>query len=555
MAGEIDRILALPVKANKKPPDLTRNFRKRGGAMTLRPVQSEILYEAAHSNGLLGLVGVGEGKTLASMLLPHVIKREDGSPVVRPLLLIPAAMRAQCIHDWQVYQEHFLLPASLMVRSYEEISNNTSMLRQLQPDLIICDEAHKLRNLDASRTKRVSRYMRSQKPRFVALSGTLTATTVKDFAHLAKWALDDGSPLPNRLTYLNSWAACLDRDGRASPGDKMAMTRLIKKFGGDAREAFQKRLETTRGVVLSKNTGPPCSLIIDVRKPEPDDKIEEYLDQLDQTWTTPGGEELDSALSFTRACRQIACGFYYVWKWKDDIVDEPWLEARAEWNRAVRRTLAKAGEGYDSPSLLAAACQRLLEGEPERLPRSLVQAYQNWLPQKDKPLPPVAARWFSDSFINEVRAAVETSSEPPIIWYGHQAVAMRLQRALGFPVFGPGKEASEELVKLTHPTPIIASLSAHATGKNLQMFGDAIFAHPLSDGARYEQALGRHHRQGQKRDEVTSTVFAHRIFDKAFQQAQNSAAYIEETTGLPQRLRYANYRSRETKDEADSELS
>ena len=82
------------------------------------------------------------------------------------------------------------------------------------------------------------------------------------------------------------------------------------------------------------------------------------------------------------------------------------------------------------------------------------------------------------------------------------------------------------------------------------MFGHSIFAHPLSDGARYEQALGRHHRQGQRRDEVTSTVFAHRIFDKAFHQAQNSAEYIEETTGLPQRLRYASYQTLEESDES-----
>jgi hypothetical protein len=325
---------------------------------------------------------------------------------------------------------------------------------------------------------------------------------------------------------------------------------MVKTFGGDAREAFQKRLETTTGVVLSKNEGPPCSLIIDIRKPDRDPKIENYLDQIRDTWTTPGGEELDSALSFTRACRQIACGFYYVWKWKNGVVDEEWLDARSEWNRAVRRVLSKAGEGYDSPSLLGAACERLLAGEPERLPKSLIVAYQKWLPQKDKPLPPVAARWFSDTFINQIKDAVDAREEPPIIWYGHQAVALRLHKSTGYPIFGPGTDASERLVKLTQPTPIIASLSAHATGKNLQMFGHSIFAHPLSDGARYEQALGRHHRQGQRRDEVTSTVFAHRIFDKAFHQAQNSAEYIEETTGLPQRLRYASYQTLEESDES-----
>jgi hypothetical protein len=223
-------------------------------------------------------------------------------------------------------------------------------------------------------------------------------------------------------------------------------------------------------------------------------------------------------------------------------VDEEWLEARANWNRAVRKTLERAGEGYDSPALLYNACERLFAGHDESLPRSLVEAYQEWIPHKDKPLPPVAARWVSDYFIRETAKLASQSQEPPIIWYGHQAVALKLHRLTGYPVFGPGNDASEALVQLKRAQPIIASLSAHATGKNLQLFGRSIFAHPLSDGARYEQALGRHHRSGQTRDEVYSTVFAHRVFDKSLVQAQKSAAYIEETTGMHQRLVYANYR-------------
>ena len=504
--------------------------------MTLRPIQNQMLYQAHKAQGLLGLVGVGEGKTLASMLMPHVIKGTR-----RPLLLIPASMRQQCIHDWGVYNSHFILPETMMVRSYEELSTNARLLTELAPDLIICDEAHKLRNFTASRTKRVQRYMQRNKPNFIALSGTLTSTSLEDFAHLAKWTLGEMSPVPSRKTFIYSWSACLDRDGKPTKADKLSMARLVSKFGGNEREAFQSRLEKSLGVVISKNEGPPCSLVLQMRYPEKCPKVEKYLTQMQKTWTTPAGEELESALAYVRAARQIACGFYYVWKWKNNIPDVEWLEARAKWHRAVRRVLEKAGEGYDSPALLERACERLLAGENERLPKYLVQAYVEWLPQKPKPLPPVAARWISDYLVDDVAKFVEQADEPPIVWYGHQAVAMRLRRKTGLPVFGPGKDASEQLLGISKAQPIIASLSAHSQGKNLQTWGNAIFAHPLSDGARYEQALGRHHRTGQKRDEVYSTIYGHDVFDKAFRQARRSAKYIEETTGMNQRLQYASY--------------
>lgn len=534
--SDIDRILALPEVDTTQAPDLTKNFRRRGGGMNLREVQNRILYQAHKAQGLLGLVGVGEGKTLASFLLPHVF-----SSCSRPLLLVPASMREQCIHDWGMYGRHFLLPSTMFVRSYELLSSNSRLLSQIQPDIIIADEAHKLRNLSASRTKRVARYIKKASPKFVALSGTLTSTSLEDFSHLARWSLGEKSPIPTRKTYIMSWSQCLDRDGRPNLADKLSMKKLREKFGGSEREAFQSRLEKSQGVIISKNSGPPCSLVLNLSKPPVDEKISGFISKMQKTWTTPGGEELDSALAFVRAARQLACGFYYVWKWKDGIVDEDWLEARAKWNRSVRRTLERAGEGYDSPGLLARACERLLQGSPEKLPKYLVKAWVEWLPHKDKPLPPVAARWVSNSFIDHVAKLASQQTDPPIIWYGHQAVALRLARQTGFPIFGSGPEASERLLKVQRPEPIIASLASHSQGKNLQMFGNAIFAHPLSDGARYEQALGRHHRTGQKREEVYATIFDHKIFDKALVQAKKSAAYIQETTGMQQRLIYASY--------------
>ena len=108
--------------------------------MTLRPIQNEMLWQASVAKGLMGLVGVGEGKTLASFLMPRVLKAE------RPLLLLPASMRLQAQADWVDYGKHFHLPPHMEMRSYEEISTQPGLLRALQPDLIVADEVHKLKN-------------------------------------------------------------------------------------------------------------------------------------------------------------------------------------------------------------------------------------------------------------------------------------------------------------------------------------------------------------------------------------------------------------------------
>ena len=71
--SEVQRIVNLSSKVSSFP-DMTGKFKKPEGEMNLRPIQSEILYRTYVSQGLLALVGVGEGKTLSSFLLPHVLK-------------------------------------------------------------------------------------------------------------------------------------------------------------------------------------------------------------------------------------------------------------------------------------------------------------------------------------------------------------------------------------------------------------------------------------------------------------------------------------------------
>jgi hypothetical protein len=63
----------------------------------------------------------------------------------------------------------------------------------------------------------------------------------------------------------------------------------------------------------------------------------------------------------------------------------------------------------------------------------------------------------------------------------------------------------------------------------------------LSDGARWEQLLGRSHRHGQKRKVVKVTVPTYSEFSVALASARQSANYIEQSTGLKQRLLSADW--------------
>jgi len=533
---DVDRILALPGKSPEV--DLTARFKRRGGRLDLWAVQSQILLEAHQAQGLIGFVPVGAGKTLGFFLLPWVLGAE------RPLLLIPASMRVQCIADWAYYGKHFKLPKTLYVRSYQELSVRPKMLNQLRPDLILCDECQKLGNPESTRTGRVSRYMRAQKPLFVGMSGTMTANSVEDFDHLMRWALRDKTPLPLNGSVRRSWVTCLSRTGKPTKRDVRSMKRLMDRYSvATPREAFAQRLGDCRGIVRIADASPPCRLTLHARKDvDVPDVIQAALTRLEEFWATPTGDELDSVLSYLSVQSQLACGFHYVWDWPGGVVDHAWLEARNAWYKAVRYFLHREVEGLDSRGLVRAACERLIQGDRSvRLPKSLVQAYLQWRPQLHKDKPPLKARWLSDYLIDDLGKWIADQSDPPIIWYGHSAFGARASRKLGIPQVTGGDAAAEYLLKTTKPHAALLSIKAHHAGKNLQVWGNQIVAHCLPTGAIWEQMIGRTHREKQLRDEVLATYYDFGPFMETFLAARVGARYIQETTGQRQRLNYADY--------------
>lgn len=538
--------------------DLTFKFRKPGGTWSLRPLQNRAIYEAGMAGGALILLPVGEGKTLVSLLVGEELEAR------KILLLVPANLKIQLLEeDIPKYGQHFNIPKlgeRLFIHSHNALSDprtGPELLKQTQPDLIIIDEAHRFRYKNTTRVGRMAMYLRDHpNTRVVLLSGTLTNSSLKDYGHMAWWALGLRSPLPIDTETLAEWAGAIDPP---KPGDFPIGPGVLKKFcigDEDVRLGFQRRLTGTVGVVNAPNTRLGVDLVVNERTVDVPQKIEELLDRVNKAWCRPDGEEFEDVLTKHRMLRQLSCGFWYKWDWPHGIVDTEWLEARRAMHKRIRERLKFHTPGMDSPFLLFAAAERgrlWKEGKLHEKPASMwlekdgspIQEYMVWRNVKDRDPPPTIPVWEDDFLVNE---AVQWGKESPgIIWYLHRTMGEEIAKRGGFPLYGPGEKAGAGLIKENaqakegRPRTVVASLKAHGTGKNLQGWNRMLFVECMSNGATWEQALGRSHRQGQDANEVRADVFLHTTpMQEAFASALRQAKYIESTLGQAQKLNYAS---------------
>jgi hypothetical protein len=496
--ADFKRILNLPRRAIESfNLDMTELYRRPGGTMTLRFIQSAALYEAPRVGGLIGPIAVGGGKTIILLLLPRAFNAK------RPILLVKPDLKDQLVKvDWPNYGKHFVLPDNAMIVTYSQLSTagGADILDRVQPDLIVADEVHCLKNKDAARTKRFLRYMKAHpETRFCGLSGSITNRSVRDFAHLSELALREGSPLPLTWSDLEEWALALDPVPEGMPEPPPGALLDFCAPGENAREGFRRRLAETPGVIASGDAGEGMSLrvrgITDVEIPA---VVQEALAELRKKWVTPDGEELEDVMALARSAKQLSQGFYYIWDWPDGKVDEEWLEARRQWHRAIREVLKhRSRPGLDSPLFVARAAAR---GE---LRPDEIQAYEAWAAVKHRPKPPTIPVWISDFLLLDVPNRIQKG----VIWYQHTAVGRRAAELLDLPLFEGGDDSAKILS--TKAPLIIASINAHKEGKNLQRYHHGLVLSTPSDGITWQQMLGRMHRSGQLADEVIFDVYQH----------------------------------------------
>jgi len=502
---------------------LTIHLRTANGSMELWAIQAAGLREIYEVGGLFGPMAVSAGKTLITLLAPVLLEAE------RPLLVVPAALREQTNRFViPAMAEHWRLHPSLTIVGYTELSleKNAMFLVKHRPDLIIADECHRLKNKQAGRTKRFIRYMREYpETRFVALSGTVTNRSIKDYAHILRWCLGERTPLPESWRELSQWADALDV---LKPGEEPSPAGALEAWAveGNVRHGYRDRLVQTPGVIATKEGELGVSLQILNRRPAVPDHVAGLINTMRNKWVTPYGEEITEAVELWRHVRELACGFYYRWEPPPPI---EWLLARKGWKTYVRNTLLHNRRNLDTELQVwneAAGAKR----PPEE--------WVKWEAIKHTYEPNTVAEWVSDYAIADATEWFEEVGG--IVWTEHRVFGTELAMVSGYPYFGAGPKANVGI--LEHKGPCIASIRAHSEGKNLQHHHHAnLIVAPPSSGKTWEQLLGRTHRHGQQAEEVTAEVYTqvHELV-ASFRQAVRDARYLEHTLGSRQKLLYAD---------------
>lgn len=526
---------------------------------TLRLAQAWALYEIGLKDGLLGPIGVGHGKTMLDLLSPLAF-----SACRTAVLLVPPGLVTQLIADYDLISNHFHMPSIVVhaakpfanrvpgapvlhVYPYSRLSNAgaTVFLEKLEPDVVIADEVHNLRHADAVRTARVLRFFAGHPDcRFSGWSGSMTDSSVRDYAHISALALRDGSPLPLDREVVEDWARALDpEENPAPPGALLGMC----EPGEHVYAGFHRRLVGTLGVVATSEPSVECALEIDERKapPVPAD-VASALGDLRADWTRPDGEILVDALSVNRCALELACGLYYRWRFprkESRRVIEEWFEARKEWKSELRYKLQQRKPHLDSPQLCYNAAGRAWRhpDHPENpeLPLWCATTWPRWRAAKDTVKPAPEAVRLDDFLARD--AADWALSNRGIVWYMRSAFGAWVAELSGLPMHGGGPNAGALIKKERGDRSIIASIKSHGTGRDgLQfIFRDQLVANPSSSNSEWEQLLGRTHRAGQRATSVHASFYRHTTeMAKHVNTALRRAYYVGTTMGQDQRIRF-----------------
>lgn len=511
---------------------LSSELRVRGSTATLRPIQAIAIAEAVDAGGLLGVLGVGSGKTLVSLIAPLMMG------CARPVLIVPAALRAKTEQDRRLWERELRLHPAIRVISYESLQHpdHADDLSMLAPDCLICDEAHRLKHTTSARTKRVLRYLYAHPTcRLIVLSGSSTSSSLLDYEHLVRFALPGACPVPRHRAETERWAAALDADtpewDRPSPRALLALSPPTDDEAGadeltTARRRYSRRLRDTRGVVISHDVRVRASLEIrglDVVCPP---AIRGALTELERTWRTPTGDELRYALEVWRYGRELSMGFFGRW---EPAPPAEWLAARAAWALFMRGKLACDSPAYDSPARVALA-----------FPDSCELA--RWREVRDSydPKAHTVIEWIDDTI---ARRAADwlADPDPGIVWTEHVALGRRVAELAGVPYLGGGDESAEAILNIHGP--FVTSIQARSEGVNLQdRYARNLICSAPASAVSWEQLLGRTYREGQDRARVLVDLCLHSApLCGSLATALRRAQYIQDTKEIPQRLLLAHY--------------
>ena len=397
VAEEVDRILSMPVCEEARCPDPVGygagflSPHTPDPDFRLWPTQIDALWTFETYGGLLGAISVGRGKAFTAILAasrairsrkhyrvviivpPDVFSQFTlrDLPRARQLFNLQGLPYRVCTGSWEQRRRIAKEPGSAVyVYAYSSISTKTGFdeLKAIRATCYIMDEAQKLANPKSARTKRWQTALKELEAdgvvqwgnammgsdkvtamECVALSGTLTKKSVRDYAHLAARCLGTMSPAPIREMAVRIFSQALDSEANGSilsdqdarvlrrfidwvKTQPVDITVLTKREGESDMEfatrqrvgltlqemirlSYMYRLRTSPGVISTEGQGVDSSLLIRWIEPDrPDDEQTREMVSLMQKVVvkqeTPSGDVIDYGMHQFKWLWEISSGFY-----------------------------------------------------------------------------------------------------------------------------------------------------------------------------------------------------------------------------------------------------
>jgi hypothetical protein len=641
---EVLRILELPFIKNEylicpNPDEFGRQWIKPGADFSLRQIQTDGCFTFAQMGGLVGPIGVGYGKTIISILCAAIALKVRGH--YHACIMVPPQVLDQLLHtDLPAAKEYLLIddlafiPVTgsqkkrkkaaewpgrcVFIYSYSLLSSETGYeeLIAMSPTCFILDEAHNLARSTTTRTKRWYGALKEIEARMVshpditaerietvALSGTITKKSIKDYSHISRQALGQSSPVPIRETAINLFAGVIDAGSNAaqlSDQEKQAFQQFLEwnhRNGHDPashlreinsnninptlqeviRESFRFRMNSVPGLVATAGQGVDASLLIhwvEPKKQKDDPNIESMVRLMKKVaidGQTPDGDTIDYSMHNYKWLWELTGGFYnsLVWPTTEEeqiryqntfgksisTAEAEMLIAGGQQHHALLQEYHKQlrhfldGQhipGCDTPMLVAREITRQLDREEPKhsMPMHLINAYHEQKEARFEDMPSrlsVPVRVTDYKIRNVVDWAEDNKKHGGIIWYHHPNLGQWVTEYLEQAGIEHTFAPAGENKKVFNKGLVVASF-AHGTGKNLQHQCNNYFLEIRREAHIMEQALGRTHRSGQLSDEVHAYMLLGNGFDIAlFNGCLKDADYAQTSLGSRQRLCYATY--------------
>jgi len=494
--AEVRRVTNLPIRELAKEFELEKLNREVLLADTfesgwrLFPIQATAVAAYREAGGLFAPIGVGQGKTLITLLIAaHAYKELH---IHRSVILVPPQVYEQLFkRDIPWARKRTVLPVQfhgmagktkaqrahmiekgligcyVIPYSFLSTTDSVKILETIEPGLIIADEAHLLKNRTAARTKRLMNFIRDHNPQLVCLSGTITSKGISDYSHLIRFCLGENCPLPRSPIMCQEWGAVLDSTSEPPNDDQMRVLfpllewakgiQPAEKFPATQpglRKAYRLRLTTCPGVVSTSDSDIGTSLVfqnLPVDKPEAAEgftHLEHLINQVQDKFLTPNGDEIEHAIHTYKWLYELSAGFFnsLVWPEPEALAAReglPVSEASSRLDRAkehhhaaqeyavgLREFLHDPPKGMDTPMLVGSEISRnggkKVGGLLAGLWRRMKDLDFEGRPNRDS----ITVRVCDYKIRHVVKWAQSLGGEGAILWVYHQEIGRWILEAL-----------------------------------------------------------------------------------------------------------------------------